>query len=59
MDPKVKSAFDEWIWEQEGYGLRWERAADDLTWRPQYDSDLLMEWLQAAFKAGYEAAKKE
>lgn len=48
--------FDDWFYEKENYSLRCERFYDDLM---SYsldivDSGYIQQWLQAAWKAGYE-----
>ena len=47
--------FDEWFWELEGYHIRSERFWDDVE---QGRKRELYEWLETAYKMGYEEGQR-
>lgn len=49
-----KNLFDEWFYSLEGYHLLAERFWDDME---RGDGDSMLEWMNASFSAGYEAAQ--
>lgn len=48
--------FDEWLNEQENYGLRVERL---LATFPNCNVQLLLTWLKTAYTIGYEEGRKD
>lgn len=49
----LKMTFDEWLNEVEVYSTRVERLMEELG-PPFYDTHILLKWLKAAYKVGYE-----
>jgi hypothetical protein len=49
--------FEEWLAEIECYGSRWERFIDEYT-LGMMDIKRTKEWLEAAYRAGFEAGYK-
>jgi hypothetical protein len=47
--------FDNWFYEQEGFGFRVERFWSDYDARNQL---AMLEWLRTAYQMGYEEGKK-
>lgn len=52
LDAEAATAFDEWLYGVEGYGLRAERLSEDL----RDPLDKVLPWLRAAFEVGCAAA---
>jgi hypothetical protein len=49
--------YREWIDEIEVFSTRWERAFDEII--PEGPIEVLEDWLEAAWKVGYEHGLKE
>lgn len=55
MTQNLKSAFNDWFDELEGYSFRSERFWDDFDYAAKSkEYDLIRNWLYAAFERGYE-----
>jgi len=58
--PEDTKAFDEWFYEQEGFGLRCERFYDDVDQAVRMSRhDVVVKWLRVAYDLGYERGRSE
>lgn len=55
------SKFEEWLYSVEGFGLRAERLAEELSGASTTGNlqDVVNSWLQAAFETGRESMRQE
>jgi hypothetical protein len=51
----MKTEFDNWFWEMEGYHIRSERFWDDFDNNRRSE---IYKWLQTAFEMGYNAGQR-
>lgn len=51
-----KNLFDEWFYSLEGFHILSERFWDDVD---RGDRNLVLEWMNASFSAGYQAAQND